>query len=112
MVSRDAERILADFNSKEAVPLFISCLNDENQAKRVIAIEALGKIGDPNAIPYLIQVLKTELNWQAINALVQMNAKESVPYIKELYNSDKYKNSQALVSLAYFGDEEKSGCVF
>ncbi len=112
MVSRDAETILANFNSKEAVPLFISCFNDENQAKRMIAIEALGNIGDPNAILPLIQLLKTDVYQQAIIALVNMDAKEAVPYIKETMQYAKNSRDPhlgevlILTSLAYFGDEQ------
>jgi hypothetical protein len=104
--SREAEKILAKFNSKEAIPLFISCLKDKNFAKRQIAIEALARINDHTTIPSVVQLLKTDMSDWAIDALVQMDAREALPNIKELYKSGQPNKERILVSLAYFGDEQ------
>lgn len=106
-VSRPALRILMKFDSKEAVPVLISCLKkEENFGIKMNAIEALGRIGDRSAIPHLIPLLKTKLHPWTIDTLVSLDAKEAAPYIKELYESGQEDDHRLLTSLAYFGDDQ------
>jgi len=108
-VSRPALRILMKFDSKEAVPVLITCLKEEdNFGIKMNAIEALGRIGDRSAIPHLIPLLKTKFYPWTLYTLVSLDAREALPAIKELYKTDKLNKSKIsiLVSLAYFGDEQ------
>jgi HEAT repeat protein len=43
-----------------AVPALIAALEDENEWRRGLAVEALGRIGDRRAVPALIQVLRKD----------------------------------------------------
>lgn len=109
-----ALRMLIKFNAKEGVPVLIESLKEEKPLwLRRESIESLGRIGDPNAIPAIIPFLKSGLYQQAIIALVNLDAKEAVPYIKEAIPYFKEKGRDPhwdevllLTSLAYFGDEQ------
>jgi len=56
----EAVRILGYFRCREAVPLLIEFLKDDDQYVRRDAIEALGEIGDPRAIEPLIKAYNRE----------------------------------------------------
>jgi HEAT repeat protein len=105
-VRRPAVEILLKSSSREAVPVLVSCLNDNNFGVQRRAVEALGRIGDRSAVPPLLPLLKTELCTWTIRALVRLDAREAVPYIKELYRPGEVNGNEVLVALAYFGDEE------
>ncbi len=105
-VRRPAVEILLKSNAREAVPVLVSCLNDENSGIQMQAIEALGRIGDRSAIPHLLPLLKTRMASWAIRALVQLDAREAVPHIKELYWPGEQNSDIVLTALAYLGDEQ------
>lgn len=105
-VRQPAVEILLKSSSREAVPALISCLKDDNFGIQMRAIEALRRIGDRSVIPDLVPLLKTRLATWAIRALVQLDAREAVPYIKELYRPGEANAKDVLISLAYFGDEQ------
>lgn len=105
-VRRHAQEMLLKSNSKEAVPALVSCLKDDKFDIRRRAVEALERIGDRSGVPDLIPLLKTDLGVWAIRALVRLDAREAVPYIKELYRPGETNTEDVLIALAYFGDEE------
>ena len=112
-ISDPAIEMLIKFEVKEAVPVLISCLKKEGSRYKINSIEALGRIGDPNAIPALVPYLKSDLYGQTIIALVELDAKETVPnikdamlYVKENGQSPHWDEVLLFTSLAYFGDEQ------
>jgi HEAT repeat protein len=105
-VRQPAVSILLKSNSKEAVPVLISCLNDGNFGTQMRAVEALGRIGDRSAVAPLLPLLKTKTAPSVIRALVRLDAREAVPYIKELYKPGDASEEYVLTSLVYFGDEQ------
>ncbi len=105
-VRQPALEILLKSNSREAVPALLSCLKDEKGDIRRRAIEALERIGDRSAISDLIPLLRTDLSTWAIHALVHLEAREAIPYIKELYRPGETNSDSVLIALVYFGDEQ------
>ena len=59
-----------------AVPGLIEALTDEDPRIRSAAVQTLGEIGDPSAVPHLLQVVNHErdgnIRWQATGALSKM----------------------------------------
>ena len=63
------------------MPLLVKALNDENPSVRRGAVEALGKIGDPAAVPVLREALQ-EGSWHMVQeaaiALTQIDTPEAL----------------------------------
>ncbi len=63
---------------KVALPLLIESLKDKDKAVRSSAIWVLGEIGDPQAVPALIEALK-ESYWDLYKATVDLFSLRSAP---------------------------------
>ena len=58
---------------------------------RMFMAEALGNIGDANAIPNLVSLLKDEdqmVRFYAADALGQIGSKDAIPYLKDVCEND------------------------
>ena len=59
---RNVAVALGNLKSREAVPALIGCLDDDEELVRGHAAWALGRIGDPSALPSLQRRLRTEMS--------------------------------------------------
>jgi HEAT repeat protein len=88
-----------------AVPALIDALRDDDPRIRQAACTALGKIGDPSAVPALIACLdQRNISEVAANALVQIG-KPAVPaLIETLTNPNERVRKAACTALGQIGD--------
>jgi len=90
---------LGKLGAKKAVKPLIDFLtnaltNARDRSARLYAIWSLGKIGDKEAVKPLIDLTKDRdrgdlIRIKAIQALIQLNAKEAIPNLRELLNEVK-----------------------
>ena len=74
----------------DLIDLFNNSKSDDPRVRRYLAL-ALGRLGDPQAIPVLRRSLRdedAETRIHSIYALGQLRAQESVPDLISLYNTD------------------------
>ena len=74
-----------------AVDALINALDYNNLLIREVAIQSLGKIGDPAAVPHLIPALSDErfaIKYSAIKALENIGDLEAIPFIKKIADTD------------------------
>ena len=62
---RNVAVALGNLKSREAVPALVACLDDDEELVRGHAAWALGRIGDPSALPPLQRRLRTEMSAEA-----------------------------------------------
>ena len=73
------------------IPLLTESLHDKDVILRIIAAEALGKIGDPIAVPGLLETLHDEIDLvrgSAAEALGKIGDPTAVPVLLEALNDD------------------------
>jgi HEAT repeat protein len=85
-----------------------NALRDPDRDVRLGAIEALGQLREPSAVPALIHVLgtdrNTEIRWAAALALGEIGDQESVPsLVREQRDPDKYVRYGAAIALDRLG---------
>ncbi|HHB92849.1 MAG TPA: HEAT repeat domain-containing protein [Thioploca sp.] len=78
---------LGKLKDKQAVPILIQCLRDEDVDVVIDSIIALGNIGDPTAIPSLLESLNNdpdgEVKTSVVKALANINSSETIaPLLK------------------------------
>jgi HEAT repeat protein len=75
-----------------AVTTLIEALTYKNLLIQEAAIQSLGKIGDPAAVPYLITALddsRFAIKYNAIKALENIGSKEAIPFLKKVAEEEK-----------------------
>jgi len=79
---------LGEIRAHAAVPALVRNLNVKNDPVRNAAVKALGRIGDPSAIPSLVDVACTDeaagVRTTAIDALATLGAPEGVQLMARL----------------------------
>jgi hypothetical protein len=101
-----AAHLFGDLKDARAVPILVALLNDEDVSW--IAPWSLGEIGDKSAIPALTAELgnaSPDRRVLAIDALVQLNAKEALPQIRALLDD---KDKIHFDTLGTVGDAAKT----
>lgn len=86
-------------------------LVSEDRNVRLAAVEALGTVGVPRAIPALISVLKDRekpVRQGAATALSKCGASALEPLLKELKSPDKYSRLGATVALTLLKDDSQA----
>ncbi|PKL59399.1 MAG: HEAT repeat domain-containing protein, partial [Methanomicrobiales archaeon HGW-Methanomicrobiales-4] len=76
---------------KPAYQFITKSLADEDIWVRMFMAEALGNIGDTEAIPNLLPLLKDEdqmVRFYAADALGNIGSKEVIPYLQEVCEND------------------------
>jgi len=86
--------ILGETRSRRAVPVLIGYLDDMRRDLRQASVEALGEIGGPEAIEYLLEVSQRDLDAHvrraAIEALGNIRTKEAYRPLVDLLDVEKY----------------------
>lgn len=107
----EATRKMAQAGDAKYLPRLTQALKDDNKAVRWAAVEALWDLGDPRAVPDLIEFLgKGEgYDWGkvlALNALGAMKDAQAVPpLIRMLDNENPFLRRSAALALVRIGDE-------
>lgn len=93
----DASFMLAKQTNNQdfaAVPGLVEALRDDDARLRNAAVKVLGEIGDPNAVPALLQIVNHErdgnIRWQATGSLSKMG-KAAVPGLTAALQDDDWK---------------------
>jgi HEAT repeat protein len=95
---------------RHVVPLLVQALQDEAWSVRKAACEALGAIGDPQAIPHLAQALQDEAWWVrkapcwALGAIGDPQA--IPPLLQALQYEDRWVRKAACKALGAIGDPQ------
>jgi len=89
------------------VETLIEGVNDRELLTREAAIQSLGKIGNPKAVPSLLRLLNDKsitIRLSAIKSLEQIGDPEAIPYLKRIAEneSDDVVRSQAMTALGNF----------
>lgn len=108
---RTAE-ILGTCGEKAVLPL-IGALRSRSVPVRLGAIEALGMIQDPRAIPVLTAIpardRSTEVRWAAVIALGEIGSPAAVPFlVTMLRDPDRYVRYGAAIALGRLGWEPEN----
>lgn len=91
-------------NDARVVEALIKALHYSDLMIREAAIQSLGKIGDPHAVPFIIPALKDKsfaIRRSAIEALSRIGSSEAVPFLKKVSETDNdpFIKSEALSAL-------------
>lgn len=93
----DAAFLLAkqtNYQEAAAVPGLLDALHDDDARLRAAAAKALGEIGDPSAVPELLQIMNKDpdgnIRWTASGALSKMGA-SAVPGLTVALSDDDWK---------------------
>jgi HEAT repeat protein len=106
--------LLGNIGTREAVGPIIRILSDDNPACREEAVRALGKIGDPRAIPFLNRVLGREILLApvVIRALGQIAHPASIKALMpHLGSADREIRLHTIRALGENGDKKISGAI-
>jgi HEAT repeat protein len=95
---------------RHVVPLLVQALQDEHRWVRAAACEALGKIGDPQAIPPLLQALQDE-DWEvrkaAYEALGAIGDPQAIPPLLQALKDEAWGVLEAACeALGKIGDPQ------
>lgn len=101
-------RSLGWIGNTNAIPVLVRQF-DTGTTFGSAAAEALGSIGDPAGIPFLLPLLhsdRKELRAAAVEALAQLGASEAVPILKEMLRSDRsgLVRTKAALGLGFLGE--------
>lgn len=94
-----------EFNrGTRAVDSLIEALNQDNLLIKEAAIQSLGRIGDPKAVPYIIPYLEDKnfaIRFSAIKALENIGDSRAIPFLERFVDStnDKLLKHQTISSL-------------
>ena len=102
---------LGTLKARNVAPVLLENLTSDS-ASRGLIIEVLGKLGDPVALPFLLQELR-QGNVEAITPLGELKCKEAVPLILPYLEKDESSTpnqfdssrGMALRALGEIGDE-------
>jgi len=75
-----------------AVGTLIEALSYKNLLIQEAAVQSLGKIGDPDAVPYLVTALddsRFAMRYSAIKALENIGSKEAIPFLQKSAEEEK-----------------------
>jgi HEAT repeat protein len=75
-----------------AVSTLIEALSYKNLLIQEAAVQSLGKIGDPDAVPYLVAALddsRFAIKYNAIKALENIGSKEAIPFLQKSAEEEK-----------------------
>lgn len=122
---------LRDLQASEQIAVLIAALHDDDEDVRVDAVEALGLLGNREAIPHLLENLTYdpcgEVKLGCIKALSALDAREMIPLLRGLvtgraasdsivWDEDEYHQGEwddwldiqiaAIIALGRFGDVE------
>ncbi len=94
----------------ESIRELVPYLSDKDEAVRVAAVEALGKVGSPAAVPILAGQMKTsaQVRRVSIGAIALIADKSGEPYLTEALrnpNEDNEARAQAATGLGRIGSE-------
>jgi HEAT repeat protein len=107
-VRREAISALARLGAKEQGGEIAALLQDAEPGVREQAADVLGQLGYPGASAALIQALSDPndgVRGQAIASLGETGAKDAIPYLRELYETDPGRNRIRVVrALRSLGD--------
>ena len=108
----DAAKRLGQSGSFQAVEALVKCLKDEHRPVRWAAIEALGDLGEPLAVPPLLDYIKRKEPYRwgkilAANALAAIKDPRARDPLFALLSSgdDAIPQRVVLLALARLGDE-------
>ncbi len=102
-----AANIIAAGGLIEAFPALKGALQDPEENVRYAAVEALGRIGDKEAIPLLLSVLSDEwARYPAIEALGMLKAVEAIPQLLKMYDEDEWIRNAVIEALGNIGVAE------
>lgn len=96
--------------NREVVNALIDGVSDPELLVREASIRSLGKIGDPEAVPYLVRLLgdgSAAIRLSVIEALAGIGDPETIPDIQRVYEreSDSVVKSEALKALNNFREK-------
>ncbi len=91
-------------NDTRVVEALIKVLHYNDLIVREAAIQSLGKIGDPHAVPFIIPALRDKsfaIRRSAIEALSKIGSSEAAPFLKKVSETDNdpFIKSEALSAL-------------
>ena len=75
-----------------AVGTLIEALTYKNLLIQEAAVQSLGKIGDPAAVPYLVAALddsRFAIKYNAVKALESIGSREAIPFLQKSANEEK-----------------------
>ena len=92
----------------KVVEVLIDALEDRTLYVKEAAIQSLGEIGNPSAVPHIISALNDKsfaIRISAVRALGKIGAVEAIPYLRKLLSGDgdgyiKEEAARALKSLS------------
>lgn len=92
----------------KVVEVLIDALEDRTLYVKEAAIQSLGEIGNPSAVPHIISALNDKsfaIRISAVRSLGKIGATEAIPYLRKLLSSDgerhiKDEAARALKSLS------------
>ncbi|MBI1748321.1 MAG: HEAT repeat domain-containing protein [Acidobacteria bacterium] len=90
ILAKNKDPRLAHDLAPELIRIFSTVPQDDPKVRRYLAL-ALGRLGDPQAIPVLVQAIRdedAETRVYSIYALGELRAKEAVPDMISLYKTD------------------------
>ena len=114
-VRRQAVVALGERRNPDVLKIVCAVLDGDKDAMvRASAAEALGKIGDPGAIPSLVKALSDEyypVRWDALKALGELKAESALPDIERLARTDRQSDCRqaAVIALGKIGGKEVIG---
>lgn len=105
-IRQRALEALAEHGSVEAVPAVAERVGDRDPAVQAAAIQALGRLKDPQGVDALIRVATDDRRLDAIWALGEIGDPKALPLLTQLasYEADPYVAWNATVALRAIGD--------
>lgn len=103
-VAGAAIRTLGKWQAARAASRIADFLQDDNERRRILAVNALGDIGSPESIPSLFRMLDDPactVRRAAVRALVRIGPAAERPAIRELARSRGRKQREVIRVLAY-----------
>lgn len=114
-VRRKAVVALGERRNADVTNILCAVLEtDKDPLVRAAAAEALGKIGNPSAIPTLVKALDDErymVRWDAVKALGELKAGPAIPNLERVAKTDRQSDVRlaAVNALGKIGGKEAIG---
>jgi len=98
--------VASSFEDKRAVPATIGLLKDPDWWIRITAADTLGRLGDPRAVPSLVESLcDPEVRWAAVEALGRIGDPMALPGLSRLLDDEAVDvRVETLFALSHFRD--------